>query len=116
MKLYPVTITYETMVVAESIMNAKLIAENNLDSICKEEPWFFEEPDDVVVQDAIEDEKDLPPEWVNALPYGENNELRCNEIVRMSNKDKYIKSLTKEQMNKILSHFTIEEISIILKK
>jgi hypothetical protein len=110
MKLYPVTITYKTMVVAESIMNAELIAENNLDSICQEEP------DDVVVQDAIEDEKDLPPEWVNALPYGENNELRCNEIARMSNKDKYIKSLTKEQMNKILSHLTVKEISILLKK
>ena len=111
MKLYPVTITYETIVVAESIMNAKLIAENNLDFICQEE-----EPDDVVVQDAIEDEKDLPPEWVNALPYGENNELRCNEIVRMSNKDKYIKSLTEEQMDKILSNLTVKEISILLKK
>ena len=110
MKLYPVTITYKTMVVAESIMNAELVAENNLDSICQEEP------DDVVVQDAIEEEENIPPEWFAAIPYGESNELRCEEIVRISNKDKYIKSLTKEQMNKILSHLTIEEISILLNK
>jgi len=110
MKLYPVTITYKTMVVAESIMNAELIAENNLDSICQEEP------DDVVVQDAIEEEENIPLEWVTGIPYGESNKLRCEEIVRMCNTEKYIKSLTKEQMNKILSHLTIEEISILLNK
>jgi len=112
MKLYPVTITYKIMVVAESMMIAEDVARNNLGSICQDQ----EEPDDVVVQNAIEDEQDLPLEWLTAFPYGENNKLRCNEIARMSNKDKYIKSLTKEQMNKILSNLTIEEISILLNK
>jgi hypothetical protein len=110
MKLYPVTITYNTMVVAKSIMDAEVVARNNLEFICEDDP------DDVVVQDAIEKEEDIPPEWNNAIPYGESNELRCNQIVRMSNKDKYIKSLSREQMNKILSNLTVEEISILLKK
>ena len=109
MKLYPVTITYTTMVVAESIMNAEWVARSNLGLICKDGP------DRVVVQDAIEREKDIPVEWVNTIPYGESNELWCKEIVRMSNKDKYIKSLTKEQINKILSNLTVEEISKLLK-
>jgi hypothetical protein len=110
MKLYPVTITYSTMVVAENPHSAECVAQHNLTSI------FEDEPDDVVVQNAIEEEEDLPPEWVTAIPYGENNDLRCNEIVRMGDKDKYIKSLTKEQMNKILSNLTVEEISKLLKK
>jgi len=110
MKLYPVTITYNTMVVAKSIMDAEVVARNNLEFICGLRP------DDIVVQDAIEKEEDIPPEWDNAIPYGERNELRCNQIVRMSNKDKYIKSLSREQMNKILSNLTVEEISILLKK
>ena len=110
MKLYPVTITYNTMVVAENPDSAECVAQHNLTSI------FEDGPDDVVVQPAIEDEENLPPEWNTAIPYGELNELRCNEIVRMNNKDKYIKSPTKEQMNKILSNPTIEEISKLLKK
>ena len=109
MKLYRVTITYNTMVVAKTQSNAEWVARSNLGSICEDEP------DDVVVYNAIENEKDIPEEWDNAIPYGESNDLRCNEIVRMSNKDKYIKSLTKEQMNKILSNLTVEEISKLLK-
>ena len=112
MKLYPVTITYKIMVVAESMMIAEDITRNNLGSICHGQ----EEPDDVVVQDAIEEEENIPLEWVTGIPYGESNKLRCKEIVRMYNTEKYIKSLTKEQMNKILSHLTIEEISILLNK
>jgi hypothetical protein len=98
------------MVVAENPDSAEWVARSNLGSI------FDDCPDDVVVQPAIENEKDIPVEWDNAIPYGESNELRCNEIVRMSDKDKYIKSLTKEQMNKILSNLTVEEISKLLKK
>jgi hypothetical protein len=110
MKLYPVTITYSTMVVAENPDSAECVAQHNLTCI------FEGGPDDVVVQDAIEKEEDIPVGWDNTIPYGESNELRCNEIVRMSNKDEYIKSLTKEQMNKILSNLTVEEISKLLKK
>ena len=110
MKLYPVTITYTTMVVADNPYNAECVAQENLASI------FHDGLDDVVVQNAIEDEQDLPPDWITAFPYGENNKLRCNEIARMSNKDKYIKSLTEEQINKILSHLTTQEISILLNK
>ena len=109
-KLYPVTITCKTMVVAENPHSAEDVAQQNLISIWAEEPY------DVVVQDAIEKEENIPPEWVTCIPYGESNQLRCEEIVRMVNKDNYIKSLTKEQMNKILSHLTIQEISILLNK
>jgi hypothetical protein len=98
------------MVVAENPDSAAGVAQHNLTSI------FEDGLDEVVVEKAIENEKDIPVEWDNAIPYGESNELRCNEIVRMSNKDEYIKSLTKEQMNKILSNLTVEEISKLLKK
>ena len=109
-KLYPVTITYKTMVVAENPHSAEDIAQHNLTSIGAEPPY------NIVVQDAIEKEKNIPPEWVTSIPYGESNQLRCEEIVRMGYRDNYIKSLTKEQMNKILSHLSIQEISILLNK
>ena len=54
MKLYPVTITYTTMVVADNPYNAECVAQENLASI------FEDGLDDVVVQNAIEDEQDLP--------------------------------------------------------
>lgn len=112
MKLYPVKIVYTTMVAAVNVDLAHLYVKEDPNMIVVDS-----DPDQIVVQPPIQKEEDIPVEWNGARPYGDNeNEMTCNQIVRMSSKGVFIDSLSEEEKNKILHKFTAEELAEFLYK
>lgn len=74
-QLYAVTIERVIMVMAESEDDAESLAERH------ERDEIVNEPE-LVVTSLVDDIHDIPAPWLDSLPYGGDDDRKCEEIFK----------------------------------